>query len=59
MSQVRQNVALLTRNAGANVVNTIPSTTKELGNLRYYKLTGQTIRIIDGAFSNIDSIIVE
>jgi hypothetical protein len=59
LSQVRKNIALLTRNTGMGLVNTTTTTTKEFGNIRYYKLTGQTLRVIDGAFSNIDSIIVE
>ncbi len=59
LSQVRKNIALLTRNTGTAAVNTTTTTTKEFGNIRYYKLTGQTLRVIDGAFSTVDSIIVE
>ena len=59
LSQVRQNVALLTRNTGIDVVNTAINGTKKLGNIRYYKLAGETLIVNAGALADIDSIIVE
>ena len=59
LSQVRQNVALLTRNTGIDVVNTTINGTKKLGNIRYYRFDGETLIVNATALVDIDSIIVE
>lgn len=59
LSQVRKNIAILTRNAGTGVVNTTITDIKTLGNIRYYKLTGQTLIVNTLDLASIDSIIVE
>lgn len=59
LSQVRQNVTLLTRNAGTAVVNTDISGTNKLGNIRYYRLAGETLTLNNNIIEDVDSIIVE
>ncbi len=45
INNIRKNVALLTRNAPDNVINTLATTQKSLWNILYYRLSGWSVSL--------------